>query len=180
MNLYLSILFSFFLIVMAVMLIRVRGAMALLVMLSIFSGLITCLYALLGAVDVAFTEAVVGASLSTLFLMALIRQIEPGQLTQGSVRQRIVAGVIAVAVAGLLSVGVLAMPDFGAADTPAFNALEDRGLIRPYEQMRTPNAVTSVLADYRSFDTLIETTVVLTAALACLLVLKKERDERSV
>lgn len=180
MNLYVSILFSAFLIIIALMLIRVRGAMQLLVMLSIFSGLMACLHALLGAVDVAFTEAVVGASLSTLFLMALIRQIDPGQLKQGSKRQRLVAGMIALAVAGLLSVGVLAMPEFGDADTPPFNALEDRELIQPYEQMHTPNAVTAVLADYRSFDTLIEATVVLTAALACLLVLKKERHDRAL
>lgn len=180
MNLPLSIVVSVFLVVVGVMLTRVRGAMALLVMLAVFSGLTTCLHVLLGAVDVAFTEAVVGASLSTIFLMALIRQVDPRQLRQSGTAQRLAAGAIALAVGGALVVGVVAMPEFGSDQAPAFRALAERDLIQPYKDMHTPNAVTAVLADYRSFDTLIEATVVLTAALACLLVLKKERDDRSV
>lgn len=178
MNLYLSIVLSVFLVVMAVTMTRVRGAMPLLVLLSIFSGLTTCLHAALGAVDVAFTEAVVGASLSTLFLMALIRQIDPRQLTVGGRWQQLIAGLIAIAVAGVLSVGVLALPEFGSADAPAFVALQERQILTPYQDMLTPNVVTAVLADYRSFDTLIEASVVLTAALAVLLVLKKDSDDR--
>jgi multicomponent Na+:H+ antiporter subunit B len=38
----------------------------------------------------------------------------------------------------------------------------------------TPNVVTAVLADYRSFDTLGETLVILTAGLGCLVVMRRE------
>jgi multicomponent Na+:H+ antiporter subunit B len=45
-----------------------------------------------------------------------------------------------------------------------------------YADMATPNVVTAVLADYRSLDTLIETAVVLAAALACLLIMMHRDD----
>ena len=38
-------------------------------------------------------------------------------------------------------------------------------------QTRTPNIVTAVLADYRGYDTLGETAVILTAGLAVMLIL---------
>jgi multicomponent Na+:H+ antiporter subunit B len=43
------------------------------------------------------------------------------------------------------------------------------------EDTETPNIVTSVLADYRGYDTLGETIVIFTAGLACLLVLWRGR-----
>ncbi|MBI4536229.1 MAG: hypothetical protein HY708_08115 [Ignavibacteriae bacterium] len=39
----------------------------------------------------------------------------------------------------------------------------------------TPNIVTAILADYRSFDTMGEVIVVLTAGLCCYLVLRKRK-----
>jgi multicomponent Na+:H+ antiporter subunit B len=46
-----------------------------------------------------------------------------------------------------------------------------------YLDARTPNMVTTVLADYRSFDTFGEAIVVVTAAIAALLILLRRRDE---
>jgi multicomponent Na+:H+ antiporter subunit B len=42
-----------------------------------------------------------------------------------------------------------------------------------------PNVVTAVLASYRGYDTLGETTVVLTAGIAVLLILRRGRDEHT-
>jgi multicomponent Na+:H+ antiporter subunit B len=41
---------------------------------------------------------------------------------------------------------------------------------------KTPNVVTAVLGDYRSFDTLGEVVVVLTAGLCCFMIMRKERQ----
>lgn len=46
-----------------------------------------------------------------------------------------------------------------------------------YIDSRTPNMVTAVLADYRSFDTFGEAIVVVTAAIAALLILLRRREE---
>src|SRR5690606_29539746 len=60
------------LLVIAVMVVRARNLFAAVMLSSIFSLLCTGIYTLLDAVDVAFTEASVGAGISTvLFLAAL-------------------------------------------------------------------------------------------------------------
>ena len=41
-----------------------------------------------------------------------------------------------------------------------------------YQETSTPNVVTAVLMDYRAFDTLIETGVIFTAGIACVLLLR--------
>lgn len=46
-----------------------------------------------------------------------------------------------------------------------------------YKDAHTPNMVTVILADYRGFDTLGEETVILTAGLICLLVLRRKREK---
>jgi multicomponent Na+:H+ antiporter subunit B len=46
-----------------------------------------------------------------------------------------------------------------------------------YKDTHTPNMVTAILADYRSYDTLGEETVILTAGLICFLLLRKKRKE---
>jgi len=50
---------------------------------------------------------------------------------------------------------------------------------RAYPEMHIPNVVTAVLASYRGFDTLGEVTVVFTAAIGVLLLLKRgpKRDD---
>lgn len=44
-----------------------------------------------------------------------------------------------------------------------------------YKDAHTPNMVTVILADYRSYDTLGEETVIMTAGLVCFLILRKKR-----
>ena len=45
-------------------------------------------------------------------------------------------------------------------------------------QMHTPNIVTAVLADYRGYDTLGETAVILTAGMAVTMILPRSRRRR--
>lgn len=160
--------------------VRAGNLFAVMVILSLFSGLVAILFAVLGAPDVAFTEAVVGTGVSTLFLMALLRKVDPAQVTQPRLGHELAALGIAILVGGILVYGVIGLPEFGSPHTPAFEHVAGEYLQRAYEDMHTPNSVTAVLGDYRSFDTLIETAVVLTAALACLLVLYREDDDHPI
>ncbi len=171
MNLFLELLVSVLLIATALAIARVRGLFAIMVLLSAFSGLMAVLFALLGAVDVSFTEAVVGTGVSTLFLMALIRAVDPAQVGRRPASQRGAALVVAAFVAGLLIFGVWSLPHSYLADSPTASHVGAEYSRRAYDDMHTPNVVTAVLADYRSFDTLIEAAVVATAALSCLLIL---------
>jgi len=67
------------------------------------------------------------------------------------------------------------MPDWGDPRSPASLHVSPRYLEKTIEETATPNAVTSVLADYRGYDTLGETTVIFTAGLSCILILRRRR-----
>jgi multicomponent Na+:H+ antiporter subunit B len=64
---------------------------------------------------------------------------------------------------------------WGDPGSPPAVHVSPRYLERTLEETATPNAVTSVLADYRGYDTLVETTVILTAGLGCWLLLNPGR-----
>ena len=59
-------------IISAIVALSVRDLMTSAVMLSVFSFLVALLYTGLGAVDVAFNEAVIGAGISGVFLVFTI------------------------------------------------------------------------------------------------------------
>lgn len=66
-----------------------------------------------------------------------------------------------------------ALPERGDPNAPSNAYVSPTYLQHSYEDTHTPNVVTSVLADYRGYDTLGETTVIFTAGLACLFILRK-------
>ena len=85
--------------------------------------------------------------------------------------------MIQVLLAAALIYGTLDMPKWGDPHSPAASHVSPYFLEHSIEHTATPNVVTSVLADYRGYDTLGETTVIFTAGMACILLLKR-RDKR--
>jgi multicomponent Na+:H+ antiporter subunit B len=77
---------------------------------------------------------------------------------------------ILVLFAGLLLYAEGGLPARGSIEAPASVYLSPYYIEHTIEDTETPNVVTSVLADYRGYDTLGETTVIFTAGLACILV----------
>ena len=77
----------------------------------------------------------------------------------------------------LLIVGSLGMPATGDPDSPPSSHVSPRYIEQGYKETAVPNMVTYVLADYRSFDTLGEVTVIFTGAMAVLLILRGARSE---
>lgn len=65
------------------------------------------------------------------------------------------------------------LPAYGDPQAPAHRHVSPDYLERSYEDTRTPNVVTAVLADYRSYDTLGEMAVIFTAGVACILLLRR-------
>ena len=76
----------------------------------------------------------------------------------------------------LLILGSLDMPDTGDPASPPSVHVSPRYIEDGYGETAVPNMVTAVLADYRSFDTLGEVTVVFTAAIAVVLILRTRSD----
>jgi multicomponent Na+:H+ antiporter subunit B len=85
--------------------------------------------------------------------------------------------LLAVFVTGaLLILSMENFPSWGDVQSPASLHLSRHFIEKSYEQTLTPNIVTAVLGDYRGFDTMLETIVVFTAALACFLIIRLPRD----
>ncbi|HEU4344581.1 MAG TPA: hydrogen gas-evolving membrane-bound hydrogenase subunit E [Candidatus Binatia bacterium] len=65
------------------------------------------------------------------------------------------------------------LPDSRDPSAPTRTHVVPQYIEQSYPQTRTPNIVTSVLADYRGYDTLGETVVILTAGIAVILILPR-------
>ena len=86
--------------------------------------------------------------------------------------------LVTTAVTGLLLLlGSLDMPDTGDPASPPSTHVSPRYIEEGFGETNVPNMVTAVLADYRSFDTLGEATVIFTGAVAVLLILRAGRTE---
>jgi multicomponent Na+:H+ antiporter subunit B len=87
--------------------------------------------------------------------------------------------LFAVIITGIILIyGTQDMPDWADPRSPASTHVSPRYIEKTLEETATPNAVTSVLADYRGYDTLGETTVIFTAGISCILILRARRQGR--
>ena len=87
-----------------------------------------------------------------------------------------IAIVIIVVFWGILLFVEADLPDYGDIDAPANQHVSPYYIENSMEDTDTPNIVTAILADYRGYDTLGETTVIFTAGIACILLLMKSRS----
>lgn len=144
--------------------------------LGAYSFFLAVLWAWQGAVDVAFTEAVVGAGLSTIFFLLTLFVTVPRQSQN---RRYYSSGLVLVSLVGLgllMAFGAYDLPRVGDPLSPANTIISTEYLERSLKETRTPNVVTSVLMDYRATDTLIETTVIFTAGVVASLLLRRRKQ----
>ena len=154
--------------------IKLRNLFAVVMLSGIFSLLAASLYVHLAAVDVAFTEASVGAGISTLLMLATLAITGDYEKTRTS--NNIFSLIIVIVTGGALIYGTLDMPHYGALDAPTNLHLIPRFIEESGNEIGIPNIVTSILASYRGHDTLGETVVIFTAAIGVLVLLGKGRN----
>jgi multicomponent Na+:H+ antiporter subunit B len=153
-----------------------RDLLATIAVLAAFSLFVALLFAGLGAVDVAFVEVVLGSAfVGLLFLVALAVTGRSGhRVTRHG---RLTALPLVGAFVALMVFATVDLPDRGDPDAPAHIHVAPDYLERSLQDTETPNVVTAVLADYRSHDTLGETVVIFTAAIAAVVVLRRRQDQ---
>ncbi|MEE9233088.1 MAG: DUF4040 domain-containing protein [Nitrospirales bacterium] len=144
--------------------------------LGSYSFFLALVWAWLGAVDVAFVEAVVGAGLATVFfLLTLFETAHKDTRIHRSSPPW--AALIGLPLLGcLLLYAANDLPQFGDPSSPASVHISPVYLENSLKDTHTPNVVTSVLMDYRAFDTLIETVVIFTSGIACALLLRRRQE----
>lgn len=159
----LSIALLALLIAVVVGMLRLNHLLAVAMLSGIYSLLIATFFTVFDAVDVAFTEAAVGAGISTVLMLCSLSLTSPRG--RGRSDQAGLAIVVCVFVAGLL---VYASMDFvlvGTVDSAVQTHVAAAYLEQTPEKIDVPNLVTAVLASFRGYDTLGETVVIFTAAL---------------
>ena len=157
------------LLVTAVYVAVTRDLLAAVMLTGIYGLLSASFFMTMGAVDVAFTEAAVGAGISPLLMLTTLALC--GRQQRPDPGRAFFALAIVAVVAGLLIAATLDMPAFGSADAPAQLHVAPRYILDSMGEIGIPNIVTSVLASYRAFDTLGEVVVIFTAGLAVLALL---------
>jgi len=80
--------------------------------------------------------------------------------------------ILLVLLGGLLIYGSLDFPAWGDPHSPASSHLSPYYVEHTMEDTSVPNVVTSVLADYRGYDTMFETIVIFTAGIICIFLLR--------
>ncbi len=170
-----AVLFAF-LVAMAVAIARLRDLFAAAMLFAIFSLLSAGLFTLMDAVDVAFTEAAVGAGISTVLILGTLALTAD---TEKPPDQRRVLPLIVVVVTGAaLIYGTLDMPHYGDPAAPIHHHVAPRYIEDTPREIGIPNVVTAVLASYRGYDTLGELVVIFTAGIGVLLLLGRSRPRR--
>ena len=169
------------LLAVGIAIVRMRNLFAVVMLTGVYSFLSAAWFVSLDAVDVAFTEAAVGAGISTVLMLAAMlltaREAEPA----GKGRHWAAFAVV-VAAGAALFFAIPDMPVYGAADSPANSSVGMDYMSRTPNEIAIPNVVTAVLASYRGYDTMGEVVVIFSAALGVMLLLgfgtgRRRKDE---
>ena len=166
------------LIITALSVVVTRSLFAVVTLSGAFSFVSALLFVRMDAVDVAFTEAAVGAGISTMLMLSTLALTSRSERSDKKTQ---IAPLLLVVLAGFLLIyGTFDMPDFGAPDTPAQTHVGPDYIERIPKEIDVPNAVTAILASYRGYDTLGEVAVVFTAGIGVLMLmsgLARRRNE---
>lgn len=155
---------------------KLRNLFTVVMLAGIYSLLSAGLFTVMDAVDVAFTEAAVGAGISTVLFLAALALV--GHREKKSASASALPLVVVVVTGAALAWGTVDLPPFGNPDNPVHHHVADHYLEESGHEIGVPNVVTAVLASYRGYDTMGEATVVFTAVVGVLLLLGRRSGTR--
>lgn len=89
---------------------------------------------------------------------------------------RIISLAVTILVGFLLLYSASEFPKWSDPGQPASIHVSPRYIEKTIKETGVPNAVTSVLADYRGYDTMFETSVIFTAGVAVMMLLRRPRN----
>ena len=147
-----------------------RNLFSVIVLSGAYSFLMATVLVALDAVDVAMTEAAVGAGVSTVLLLGALHLCKSEEAKPAHKPWLPLA--VSVSTGFLLVYGAWGLPDFGDPEAPIHKQVVPRYM---ENEVDVPNVVTAVLAGFRGYDTLGETTVVFTAGTGIIALLRRRK-----
>lgn len=160
----------------ALRVIFLKDLLAVVMLFGIFSFLSALIFINLDAVDVAFTEAAVGAGISTVLMLSTLTLT--GRKEKENFHSSFLPLLVVCITGAALIYGTLDMPAFGDPNNSIHQHVAPRYIEESQKEVGLPNMVTSVLASYRGFDTLGEVVVVFSALIAVLSLLGVSRENK--
>lgn len=164
------------LVVTALAILRARNLFAVVILGGIYSFLMATVLVVLDAVDVAMTEASVGAGISTVLLLGTLYLTKSEEAVPA--HRPLLPLIVSLATGAALIYGTFGLPEFGDPEGPIHKHVAPRYIEGAVKETGIPNIVTAVLASYRGYDTLGETTVIFTAGVGVILLLGIGRSRR--
>jgi multicomponent Na+:H+ antiporter subunit B len=168
-ELLIDVCLLFFLLLIVFVAIKTTNLFVATMLFGIFSFVTALLFLDLDAVDVAFTEAAVGAGFTTVLMLSALRLT--GAFENVKHRHSILGLFIVVLTGAALIYGVADFPNMGDANAPVHVHVASEYIQLTQEKIDIPNVVTAVLASFRGYDTFGETVVIFSAGVAVLLLL---------
>ncbi len=156
--------------------ILVKDLVSAVFILGSYSFALALVWALVGAVDVAFVEAVVGAGLATVFFLLTLFRTDGKDTRIRRLPVPIVALIGLPLLALLMLYGAGDLPVFEDPTAPASTHISPEYLEKSVDLTRTPNVVTTLLMDNRAMATLVEAIDIFTAGIACALLLRSRNQ----
>jgi multicomponent Na+:H+ antiporter subunit B len=158
------------LVVVAFAIVRMRSLFAIVMLQGVYSLVSAAWFVSLDAVDVAFTEAAVGAGVSTVLMLSAML-LADRKSTPVPMRRQLGALTVVIIAGAAMLYAVGDMPAFGDPNSPANSYVGMDFMAKTAEEIKIPNVVTAVLASYRGYDTFGEVVVIFSAGLGVLLLL---------
>lgn len=162
-----------------ILIIRLHDLFAVVMLSGIYSLLAAAFFVVEDAVDVAFTEAAVGAGISTVLMLGALSLT--ARREKAAARSTWLPLAVVVVTGAALVYGTLDMPYYGDPNAPIHTHVAPRYIEDALKETSVPNIVTAVLASYRGYDTLGEVAVIFTAGVGIMLLLVRvggrRRDE---
>lgn len=146
--------------VIAIGILRIHNLFAVVMLMGIYSLVSAGFFVLLDAQDVAFTEAAVGAGVSTILALGTLSIV--GRHKKHTPTIQAIPLFVVLVTGGALIYGSFGLPPWGDPGNPIHHHVVPRYL-DSRDEMDVDNTVSAVLASYRGYDTMGETTVVFTA-----------------
>ncbi len=155
---------------------RLRGLFSTAIVAGIYSLLGACWMSVLDQPDVAFTEASVGAGISTVLILVTLSLTTSEE--KESKHTPLLPLIVILITGAALIYGTMDLPRLGDPDAQVHRHVAPRYIHESPHEVEVPNLVTAVLASYRGYDTLGETAVIFTAGIGVLILLGGARRRR--
>ena len=143
--------------------------------LSIFSILSCIIYLIMDAPDVAMTEAALGSCITTVIFLKLAQKYEYNEI-DSSIYIKIMGLIISASFGYALIYAGQDLSDYGSQSNAVQAAVQAQYNLNTFNDIGIPSFVAAILASYRGYDTLGETSVIFIAGLCVVMIMNSRSD----